>query len=61
MPDKDPTPTQTPPATELGHHRTNEPPGGRWAHAHGDAWVVAEYKDGAYRCSECRIVLVAPR
>ena len=42
-------------------HRTTEPSEGRWAHAHGDAWVVADYSDGAYRCAQCRIALVVQR
>jgi len=42
-------------------HAKNEPVESRWAHAHGDAWVVADYSDGTYRCTQCRIVLVVPR
>jgi hypothetical protein len=61
MSDKHPQSAQAEPRGDLSQHREKEPPEGRWAHAHGDAWVVAEYRDGGYRCSECRIVLVAPR
>jgi hypothetical protein len=61
MSGKNPPPPQAGPLVDLNQHRKTEPPEGRWAHAHGDAWVVAEYRDGGYRCSECRIVLVAPR
>ena len=61
MPDKHLPPRPADPAGH-GHHGSDNPPEGRWAHAHGDRWVVAvPDRDGRHRCSECDVYLVVPR